>query len=340
MKKAHPRNCQCDTCCELRSSQLPRLSAAQAKLYATLTRDRATPSITATADCDQDTLVLNRSTTDPLRLNATREAYRKTMQLRFDRIASLCRTSINKGALEVQQSNQGARAGSPAPPGSWSGPADIAIAYFQSWLASQTTSVVLDSENTVEQGPPRGHFTRTFTARAYLAGLTRAAEEARRLALPNVPDLDTLLGTPRSTSAREILARRQYQLLIGITDDMAENMRKVMAEGFELGYERQQFVDALVKQAGLSKTRADALAVTEVTYANAEATLNAYADIGIQRVTALVEFQTTSGNPCPECLALEGQIFVIQDARNIIPVHVRCQCVWLPVEEQPVRRAA
>ena len=44
------------------------------------------------------------------------------------------------------------------------------------------------------------------------------------------------------------------------------------------------------------------------------------------------EFQTAGDDRvCPQCAALNGEIYKVEDARGVIPVHPRCRCNWLPV---------
>ena len=41
-----------------------------------------------------------------------------------------------------------------------------------------------------------------------------------------------------------------------------------------------------------------------------------------------VVFENTSSRPCPECESLDGNIYPINEAMGIIPVHSGCRCKW------------
>jgi SPP1 gp7 family putative phage head morphogenesis protein len=82
------------------------------------------------------------------------------------------------------------------------------------------------------------------------------------------------------------------------------------------------------------------IARTETVRAHHKATIGEYRQAEAIGITVKAEFQTRSGNPCPECSALEGQIFTIDEADDLIPVHPNCYCVTLPVDLTEARKAS
>lgn len=66
--------------------------------------------------------------------------------------------------------------------------------------------------------------------------------------------------------------------------------------------------------------------------AHAEGQLDAFEDLGVPAVGIRAEFKTVGDQRvCPECKSMEGQVYSIEEARGIIPVHPRCRCSWVPV---------
>ena len=37
---------------------------------------------------------------------------------------------------------------------------------------------------------------------------------------------------------------------------------------------------------------------------------------------------------CPDCGGYEGEIFTVDEAEGIIPLHPNCRCCWIPSEVQ------
>jgi hypothetical protein len=75
------------------------------------------------------------------------------------------------------------------------------------------------------------------------------------------------------------------------------------------------------------------MARTSVIDAHAAATLSRYGEHdAVEGVTVQAEHVTAGdARVCPECAALEGQVYTLQKARGVIAVHPRCRCAFLPV---------
>lgn len=276
-----------------------------------------------------------RSPDDPLRIRAIRVQYLKTLETRFNRVEQLIRSSFRGAAFNILA---GARDGVPLPKGALGGPADIAIASFEAWLRETTQEVILDGTG-AEVVVPGRQFQRKLTERAFMQGL-RAATSAAAAAGFVTTDPAQLFGIPRSTEAVELLANRQYQLLIGYTDEMAARQRAILVDGINAGLTPEAVADKLAKEVGIARGRAQRMARTEMTLAHSEANLNAFEAMG----QTSVEFEFTlnvtgSAPPCPICIDMAGQRFSITAAHGVIPVHVSCQCGWVSIETA-LRRAA
>jgi SPP1 gp7 family putative phage head morphogenesis protein len=56
----------------------------------------------------------------------------------------------------------------------------------------------------------------------------------------------------------------------------------------------------------------------------------------LEGVTVDAEYTTADDNKvCPKCRQLEGNVYTIDEARGIIPVHPNCRCAWNPVVRDP-----
>ena len=66
---------------------------------------------------------------------------------------------------------------------------------------------------------------------------------------------------------------------------------------------------------------------TELSAAN-----DAYEEAGIKGVKAKVEWVTAGDDRvCEECAGLEAEVFTLDQARGLIPLHPNCRCAWIPV---------
>ena len=71
--------------------------------------------------------------------------------------------------------------------------------------------------------------------------------------------------------------------------------------------------------------RAQMIARTETVRSLAEGTLEQYSQAEVTRVEFLASF-----GACEECLGLHGNVYSVEEASGIIPVHSHCRCTWTP----------
>lgn len=138
---------------------------------------------------------------------------------------------------------------------------------------------------------------------------------------------------PLPTDTRvALIEARTYTELEGITDEMARRLTRNLSHGIAEGLHPNRIARDIADDIDISLTRARTLARTEIISAHSEASLNEYEESGIEGVEIEAEF-TTSGDDavCPECEELEGEVFAIEEARGMIPVHPNCRCAFLPV---------
>lgn len=79
-----------------------------------------------------------------------------------------------------------------------------------------------------------------------------------------------------------------------------------------------------------SEARRLIIARTESTRVAAEGVLNNYESKDVNKVRFLASL---SNRTCPICEGLNGQIFNLNEARGVIPVHTSCRCTWIALQE-------
>ena len=85
-----------------------------------------------------------------------------------------------------------------------------------------------------------------------------------------------------------------------------------------------------------SKTRAQLIARTEVIRAHHLGNVQEMRNFEIPGVVIKAELATAGDHRvCPECLALEGKVYSLDEIEGLIPVHPLCRCVALPTRAQP-----
>lgn len=211
---------------------------------------------------------------------------------------------------------------------------------FQGWLEKQTKEKILAPDAGTPPGQP---WVSKYTTSAYRKGLERTYGEVFKSA--NAPNLDFYAGgkeqflrsaftAPEATSKIKLLATRAYENLKGVTAQMSAKMASVLAGGMVAGKNPRQIARELAQQVeGLGKARALTIARTEIIHAHAEGQLDALEQLGVDEVSALVEWDTAGDDKvCPRCAALAGQVFEIKEARGMLPLHPNCRCAWVPAD--------
>lgn len=118
-----------------------------------------------------------------------------------------------------------------------------------------------------------------------------------------------------------------------VTDGLTSGLARGMAEGkspIQIARELVKDVNNRVDAIGLNRARL--IARTEVARAHHKAIMAEYRQAGAEGVSIQAEF-TTSGadNVCEQCEDLEGNIYTIEEAEDLIPVHPSCGCFAAPL---------
>lgn len=213
------------------------------------------------------------------------------------------------------------------------------IADFMDWLESTQARELFGVEKgtSISQASSRS-WQNIYLRSAYQKGVAMAASQMRKGAI-EVADrwITAALTRPIHADRAGIIYTRAYTALRGVTQAMDSAISRVLAEGAALGRGMREIARGIVDRVDkIGITRARMIARTEIINSHAEASLNSYAEAGLEGVEIQSEFATAGDNKvCPECQELEGKVYSIDDARGVIPVHVQCRCAWLPVVSNP-----
>lgn len=212
------------------------------------------------------------------------------------------------------------------------------IRAFRDWLKEQVAAKVL---RPVDPKDPSKPWTAPYIESAYKRGVVNAY--ARTKASQSLKDksffdksqaefIKTAFGQPETTSKLELLSTRTFEDLVGITDAMAQKLNRILADGMVEGLGPRDVARNMMDEIdGLTDKRALVLARTEIIHAHAEGQLDGMTELGVEEVGVEAEWATAGDDRvCPECEAMEGETFPIDEAHGLIPLHPNCRCTWVP----------
>lgn len=211
---------------------------------------------------------------------------------------------------------------------------DQKVAAFMRWLRTAQREEILS----IREGVPvrraaRTAWTNVYVESAYQKGIADAGAKLRAGGA-EVADSWVSGAFNRPIHADRIgqIYTRTFTELDGVTKAMDRQLSAVLAQGLAEGRGPQRIARLLtdrVEKIGI--TRARLIARTEVMAAHADATLNAYEEAGVEGVEVEAEWITARDDAvCPKCEELEGRVFSLAEARNMLPLHPNCRCAWLP----------
>lgn len=217
---------------------------------------------------------------------------------------------------------------------------DRKVSEFKKWLKIQVDSNILQVSGGLVDRP----WTAEYIDSAYKKGMMGAYTAVHHEDLSKSPDwylgtkegfLRQAFAQPESTAKVRLLYTRSYSDLKGITDQMDVQMSRILANGLVNGEGPLAIARQMSNSIeGLSKTRAQVLARTEIINAHAEGQLDAFEQLGVEKVNAEVEWLTAGdGLVCDECDEMGGKVFSVEEAHGMLPLHPNCRCAWMPVVE-------
>jgi SPP1 gp7 family putative phage head morphogenesis protein len=218
------------------------------------------------------------------------------------------------------------------------GRSDAKVSAFMRWLNQAAAAGILELQlGTPLRSAGAQSWQAVYLQTAYQAGIQSAASNMR--AQGATVEQEWISGAflrPVHADRAGLIYTRAYNELEGITARMSAEISRTLAQGIAEGRGMRELSRTLADRVDVGIKRARVLTRTEVINAHAEATLNSYTEAGLEGVTIDAEYTTADDNKvCPKCRKLEGNVYKIDEARGIIPVHPNCRCAWNPVVRDP-----
>lgn len=272
---------------------------------------------------------------DPTRTTLLRRAFRAEMRRRFRRLKKLVVDFIAKNDTLGLGPRPTFKLNVDEPRKYEFLTDDAKLTTFNAWFKEQIDA------NLLTLLPGDTQWTAKYIESAYRKGIVRAFTDAGpAVSTANKQGaqnefLRVAFASPERVSKLKMLASRSFQDLEAITAKMEADMNRILANGIAHGDAPKKIAKEMAETIdGLVRKRADVIAQTEIIHAHAEGQLDGLEDLGVQMVGAEVEWSTAGDDRvCPECAAMEGKEFTIDDARGLIPLHPRCRCGWTPVDQ-------
>jgi SPP1 gp7 family putative phage head morphogenesis protein len=190
---------------------------------------------------------------------------------------------------------------------------------------------------------PSGEYWERYIREGFRKGMARSYDEANRMR--------RLAGEREFQGGKEQFLRtettqpatlEQLQLLVagtqasfsGLDQRSQAQLVRILADGLVKGSKPLTIARNMTRKLDLSLKEAERIARTEIVRAQAEGQLTALERQGFQHVGVQVEWTTADdGKVCPECQDMEGEVFDIDEAHGLIPLHPNCRCSFQPYFE-------
>ncbi len=214
---------------------------------------------------------------------------------------------------------------------------------FMDWLDIQEEKFIFSGGAGGIQriGRQGANWTDTYIRSAYQRGIARARVELKR-AGADIPtafgkdaggEIIAAFNQPIHIDRAELAFTRTFRGLKTVVDRMDGEISQRLAQGLIEGRNPNEIarsITGFIKNKSMTDART--LARTEVIRAHHSATIAEYRRAGIEGVTVRAEWFTAGDDRvCPDCEALEGAIFTLDEIEGMIPLHPNCRCIALPV---------
>jgi SPP1 gp7 family putative phage head morphogenesis protein len=301
-------------------------------------------------------LVVNQY--DPTRTLTLRSAFAKNMNGRFNALNKAIRQAVVAQDCFGLQPQVFAELNTPMPRAFDFPRSQDKIAAFMQWLRQQEQLGILETATLSRFGSGiEDVWTDIYIMDSYKRGIIRARQELRKAGY-DVPDIDAsggieaVMGGPFHVDRVGVLYTRVFESLKGITSQMDAQISQVLAQGLIDGDSAAFLARKLVAtingtnmgELGITdslgrfipaKRRAEMLARTEIIRAHHLANIQEYKNWGALGVTVIAEWSTAGDDRvCPVCEIMQGNKYTLQEIEGMIPAHVLCRCMAIPVIKQ------
>lgn len=209
------------------------------------------------------------------------------------------------------------------------------VSAFMEWLREvQQTELFEVSSGTPNSSAASGSWQNTYLRSAYQRGLEQSYSELNGAgASVSQSWISGGFFRPIHADAVGLIFTRAYSDLVGISEAMDAKISRTLAQGMAEGRGVRELARTMNEAVdGIGIVRARTLVRTELVRANADATLNGYTEAGVEGVLVRAEWLTARDDAvCPLCEPKEGQIYTIEEAQGMLPLHPNCRCAWSPV---------
>lgn len=272
--------------------------------------------------------------TDPSRTLTLRRTFAQYIKRIFSNVISnIKRLIFGDDALGTEQERMGNQR--------WR---DLPIAgkidRFKQWLGQEVQSEVI--------GLQQQAVIRKVVEQAYQKGILRSYADVRRteVARHGISSQEAIdvfqrskeqfavdtLRTPTSHDRVDAQVKRTVDEIKGATDAMTTKIGRDLHDMLARGANREDITSSIVDTVEkIGQGRSLTTARTEIIRAHADGQLLAMEAMRKVDVSVQVEW-SASGDACPLCAEMDGQVFTLIEARGLIPRHPNCLCVLIPAK--------
>lgn len=219
---------------------------------------------------------------------------------------------------------------------------------FKQWVSGEMNHQVLGQQQQAQ--------IRRYIEQAYQKGILRAYADIRRDAvtkegISSQEAIDAFrktkeqfaVDTMRSPTGHDRIdaqVKRTVAEIQGATDAMTARMVRRLHDSLAKEENRREITEGVIEDTDYAKHRSEVTARTEIIRAHADGQLLSMEALDKIDVSVQVEW-SASGEACPLCAEMDGQVFTLIEARGLIPRHPNCLCVLIPTSKDKswVRRS-
>ncbi len=288
---------------------------------------------------------VNKAEYDPTHTTTLRNNFARAMRVRFSKLRGLIRKAIVDqdcfGMQNIAIHTMPQKKAFTFPT------SDDKIQAFMDWLNVQINNEILEVSEFQQLGvTAREPWTNMYISDSYKKGVQRATYEMGKAgymvdSIAKSGGLSAVMSNPFHIDRVGLMYIRTFNDLQGITTDMAHKISRILAQGMAdgdgaavLARKLTRTISGPVGGLGITDTlgrfipaerRAQILARTEIVRAHHSATMQTYRNWQAEGVQIQAELATAGDNRvCEQCAALDGKLYDLKDAENLIPVHPMC----------------
>lgn len=212
------------------------------------------------------------------------------------------------------------------------------VAGFMSWLQDEIDQNVLEIvEGPIQPAAGYPEWQTKYITSAYQKGMAQAYGILKKggVLSAGAAAFDPTFLSPFHVDRVGLLYVRNFEELKGITAKMSQEIARELARGMAEGRGPRYIASQINKKVeGVGLARARIMARTEIVRAHHKATIGIYKQAGILGIKVMAEWLTAGDDRvCSLCQPLEGEIFPIEKAEEMLPLHPQCRCTTVPVTE-------